>query len=171
MLDLWNYHTLFAIKKQVLCHILWLCYILSARGSNKMKKIGLIVLSAASMAVLFWAPTTYATCTPDKTKGVYCCGDVQTSIDFDSTSKLCSAAGASPITAIILWAINLMSIGVGIAVVIGIILGGIAYSMSDGDASKAKEGQGIIVNAIIGLFLFIFLYGAANFLIPGGLFK
>jgi hypothetical protein len=62
-----------------------------------------------------------------------------------------------------------MSMGVGIAVVIGIVLGGITYAMSDGDAGKAKEGQEIIVNAVIGLFLFIFLYAAANFLIPGGL--
>jgi len=137
-----------------------------------MKKIGLLVLSVLAITVLFYAPTTYAACTVDKSKGQYCCGDVQTSIDFtnDGKSKLCDAEGASPITAILLWAINIMAVGVGIAVTVGIIFGGIIYAMSDGDTGKAKEGREIIVNAIIGLFLFVFLYAGANFLIPGGLF-
>lgn len=108
------------------------------------------------------------------TVAAYSCGvdsnnqPIQTSIDFGS---YCSSAGANPMTAIILWAINFLAMGVGIAVVIGIIFGGITYAMSDGDAGKAKEGRGIIVNAVIGLFLFIFLWAAANFLVPGGLFK
>lgn len=104
----------------------------------------------------------------------YTCGGVETSVDFtmDGAYKgLCEADGASPISAMLLWAISIMSIGVGIAVVIGIILGGIKYAMSDGDTGKAKEGREIITNSIIGLFLFIFLYAGANFLIPGGLFK
>jgi len=99
---------------------------------------------------------------------------VTTAIDFTmggTFSKLCTSEGASPVSALILWTISFMAVGVGIAVVIGIIFGGISYTMSDGDAGKAKEGQGIIVNAVIGLFLFIFMYAAANFLIPGGLFK
>lgn len=128
----------------------------------------LLLLSTATVVSSFAVADAY-TCGKNN-KGE----DIQTSIDFTAGgtfSKLCNSTGSSPINALILWAIGIMAAGVGIAVVVGIIFGGIAYAMSDGDAGKAKEGQEIIANAIIGLFLFIFLYAGANFLIPGGLFK
>ena len=132
--------------------------------------ISLLLLSTATAASsLAVAGAAGYTCGKDSSNQ-----PIPTSIDFTmggAFSKLCDGDGASPINALLLWAISIMSIGVGIAVVIGIILGGIAYAMSDGDAGKAKEGQEMIGNAIIGLFLFIFLYAGANFLIPGGLFK
>lgn len=130
--------------------------------------ISLLLLSTATAASSLAVASAY-TCGKDS-NGT----PVETSVDFTmggAFSKLCDSDGASPINALLLWAISIMSIGVGIAVVVGIILGGIAYAMSDGDAGKAKEGQEMIGNAIIGLFLFIFLYAGANFLIPGGLFK
>lgn len=99
---------------------------------------------------------------------------IPTSIDFTAGgafSGLCNGDGASPINAMLLWAIGILGAGVGVAVVIGIVLGGITYAMSDGDEGKVKEGRGMVVNAVIGLFLFIFLWAAANFMIPGGVFK
>jgi hypothetical protein len=129
--------------------------------------ISLLVLSTAMVVSSLSVASAYTCGTDSNGK------KIETSIDFTmggTLPKLCSGTGSSPINALILWAITLMSMGVGIAVVIGIVFGGITYAMSDGDAGKAKEGQEIIVNAVIGLFLFIFLYAAANFLIPGGLF-
>lgn len=136
-----------------------------------MKKISLSAILVLATAVFVAAYSLPAT-----TVMAYSCGTdskgnpIQTSIDFGNSS-LCNADGANPITAILLWAIGFLAAGVGIAVVIGIIFGGITYAMSDGDAGKAKEGQGMIVNAVIGLFLFIFLWAGANFLIPGGVFN
>ena len=137
-----------------------------------MKKAFLSLIAVLSMALCLAAgslSTAYAayTCGTDSN------GDpVETSIDFTmgGTNTMCNAKGASPITALLLWVIGFMAGGVGIAVVIGIIFGGITYAMSDGDEGKAKEGREIIANAIIGLFLFIFLWAAANFIIPGGVF-
>ena len=129
--------------------------------------LGLVILGAATMVAL--APQLAAAAPPS-------CGKdgsgnpIYTSIDFGSTSKLCTGQGASPVTAILLWVINFLAVGVGVAVVIGIIFGGITYAMSDGDSGKAKQGMEIIANAIIGLFLFLFMYAAANFMVPGGLF-
>lgn len=93
---------------------------------------------------------------------------LETSIDFGA---LCNKPGVSPITAVILYIINFLSIGVGIGVVIGIIIGGLMYSTSDGNASNAQKGKDVITNSIIGLFLYIFLYAIANFFIPGGIFR
>lgn len=134
-----------------------------------MKKI----LTLSALVLLFSASLVGASLT---VASAYTCGKdsdgkpIETSIDFGN-STLCNGDGASPITAILLWAINIMGAGVGIAVVFGIVTAGIMYVMSDGDEGKVKEAREIIANAIIGLFLFIFLWAAANFLIPGGLFK
>lgn len=146
-------------------------YTLSQEELPKMKKasnISLAISTAAVFAAVLLPGTLAAaasTCGKDSSGT-----PIPTSIDFGNSS-FCNAEGASPITAILLWAISLLGIGVGIAVVVGIIFGGIAYAASDGDAGKAKEGQEIVTNSIIGLFLYIFLYAAANFLIPGGIFK
>lgn len=123
-----------------------------------------------TITALFASISLFVLVTVPSVSAAYTCGGVETTIDFGANSQLCTATGAGPVTAIMLWAINFLAIGVGIAVVIGIIFGGITYSMSDGDASKAKQGKDIITNAIIGLFLFLFLFAAANFLVPGGLF-
>lgn len=60
---------------------------------------------------------------------------------------------------------------VGIAVVGGITWGGILYTTSNGNASKAQQGITTIVNSVIGLLLFIFLFALANFLVPGGVIR
>ena len=118
------------------------------------------------MAITLSAVITASSLVAVNAAETYKCGTVDTSVNFN-----CPSTSEDGISSIILWAINFLAMGVGIAVVIGIIFGGITYAMSDGDAGKAKEGRGIIVNAVIGLFLFIFLWAAANFLVPGGLFK
>lgn len=58
---------------------------------------------------------------------------------------------------------------VGVAVVISIIIGGVQYSMSEGDPGKAAAAKNRIRNSIIALVTFILLSGMLNFLIPGGL--
>lgn len=58
---------------------------------------------------------------------------------------------------------------VGIAVVIGIAWGGMLYTTSNGNASKAQAGVTAIVNSIIGLLLFIFMFAISNYIVPGGI--
>jgi len=65
--------------------------------------------------------------------------------------------------------IDLLSAGVGVAVVISIIIGGIQYSSSAGDSSKITAAKNRIRNSIIALLMFLFLVAFLNFLIPGGL--
>lgn len=94
------------------------------------------------------------------------CNGVETSIDFE-----CNTHQTDSISAIIMYVINFMAIGVGIAVVAGIVWGGLTYARAGGDSSVTKQGMDMIRNAIIGLVLFIFMYAAADFLIPGGAFN
>lgn len=128
-----------------------------------MKKIIIVafgLFSLISLPLFALVPEANAAAT------TYDCNGIETSVDFH-----CNDNSTDGVSAILMYIINFMAIGVGIAVVVGIIFGGIKYASSDGEEAKAKEGREIITNSIIGLFLFIFLYAGANFLIPGGAFN
>ena len=66
-------------------------------------------------------------------------------------------------------AIDLLAAGVGVAVVISIVIGGIQYSTSAGDSSKVTAAKNRIRNSIMAFLLFLFLVAFLNFLIPGGI--
>lgn len=92
------------------------------------------------------------------------CGDIKTSI------IKCNTRGGNPVMSILIQVINFLAVGVGIAVVGGIIWGGMIYASSNGDSAKTKQAITIIVNAVVGLLLFMFMYALINFIVPGGLF-
>lgn len=131
-----------------------------------MKKRFAVLLPLALIAqVLFFVTPAHAyTCGTDASDN-----PIETSIKFDD--RLCNAGGASPITAILIMIINFMAGGVGAAVIIGIIFGGFMYMTSDGEEAKAKQGRQIIANSIIGAVLFLFMFAAVQFLVPGGVFN
>lgn len=107
--------------------------------------------------LLLTGNTAYAACaSPDA-------DDVKVAYDWDVNSDGCT--DTSDLTAI---TFRLLSGIVGIAVVGGITWGGMLYASSNGNASKAQQGITVIVNAVIGLLLFIFMFAIANFLVPGG---
>lgn len=64
--------------------------------------------------------------------------------------------------------ITLLSVVVGIAVVIGLIVGGIQYSSSGGDPQKVAKAKLHIRNSLLALLAFFFLYAFIKFLVPGG---
>jgi hypothetical protein len=65
--------------------------------------------------------------------------------------------------------ITFLSIGVGIAVVAGIAVGGVTYSLAQGNPAGAQKGITIITNAIVGLVLYLLMFALLQFLIPGGI--
>ena len=95
------------------------------------------------------------------------CGQVETSIDFNCKP---TDTGANTVTSLLLTIINFLAIGVGIAVVGGIVFGALRYTSAYGNAAQAQQGITVIVNAVIGLVLFILMYAILNFLVPGGVF-
>jgi hypothetical protein len=66
---------------------------------------------------------------------------------------------------------NWLSIGVTIAVLIGIVYGAIIYTTSGGSPERAKQGIGIIRTAILALLMFFMMWATLNWLVPGGLFN
>lgn len=64
--------------------------------------------------------------------------------------------------------ITLLTVLVGIAVVIGIIWGGIQIATSSGDPQKTAAGKGHIQNAVIAIIAYLILFAGLQWLLPGG---
>lgn len=118
------------------------------------------------------------------------CGGVQTAIiscnengkvtckDGNAPSNNRCADGSAPsavdsngVWGILKLAINIMTTGVGILAVGGIVYGSILYTSAGGSSEQTKKAMGIITNVVIGLVAYILMYAITNFLIPGGLFS
>jgi len=86
--------------------------------------------------------------------------------------------GTNPVTdptqngvwALLLVAINILTAGVGIAAVGGIVYGSILYTTAGGNADQTKKAIEFIRNVIIGLIAYGLMFAVLNFIIPGGLF-
>ncbi len=63
------------------------------------------------------------------------------------------------------WIINGIITVVGVVAVIMIILGGINYATSQGDAAKVKKGKDTILYGIIGLVIVILAFAIVNFVL------
>ena len=61
--------------------------------------------------------------------------------------------------------INVILGFMGVLLVVFVILGGFKYMMSKGDATAAKKGTDMIVNAVIGLAIVLAAYAIANFVV------
>lgn len=64
--------------------------------------------------------------------------------------------------------LNFLGAIVGLVVTISIVVGGIQYASSADDPSKVAAAKKRILNAVIALVAFLFLYGFLQWLVPGG---
>jgi hypothetical protein len=87
----------------------------------------------------------------------------------DNVTILKAACTKTPIISLLVTFIRFLTIGVGIAVAGGIITGGIIYGTARGNSSQTQKGVIVIVNAVVGLLLYLFMFAILNFLIPGGI--
>lgn len=128
----------------------------------KKKHLKLLTLVFLLAGLLFFvAPTAYAAE----------CGGVETSIIDCPDGSDTGEVKDSGVWQLLITIINWLTMGVGIAVVAGIVFGAVRYITSDGNPGQAQQGMSVITNAIIGLLLYLFMYAIINFLVPGGLFN
>jgi len=99
------------------------------------------------------------------------CGGVETSvISCPETGGETDDITQSGIWGILLLVINILTAGIGVAAVGGIVYGSILYTSAGGDAANVKKAKDIIVNVVIGLVAYAVMYSFLNYIIPGGLF-
>lgn len=81
------------------------------------------------------------------------------------TSTICQAATKDDSTKMTRTIINVMLQVLGILAVIMIIVGGIRYTISNGDASRVKAAKDTITYAVVGLIVALLSYAIVNFVI------
>lgn len=81
-----------------------------------------------------------------------------------STAEVCKAKDdsvSSPVQAVI----STLLFAIGIISVIMIIIGGIRYTLSNGDSSQIKSAKDTVLYAVIGLVVALLAYAIVNFVV------
>lgn len=115
--------------------------------------------------------------------GEYVCGtfdddekNVHTKFDFGCIGTQYAKNGqgpknVSPILDLTYAFVRFLSVGVGIVLAAAIIISGIQYSMSEGNAEVTQKAKARIRSAILGLAIYIFAFSILQYLVPGGVFN
>lgn len=82
----------------------------------------------------------------------------------------CDAEGGDAVTAVLKMILLIMSVGVGIVAVGGLVYGAILYTSAQDSQDQIRKAIGIIRGVVIGLVLYVFMVAIINFLVPGGVF-
>lgn len=82
----------------------------------------------------------------------------------------CDAEGGDAIIAVLKIVVLIMSVGVGIVAVGGLVYGAILYASAQDSQDQIRKSIGIVRGVIAGLVLYIFMVAIINFLVPGGVF-
>ena len=99
------------------------------------------------------------------------CGGVKTSIINCTPKPGATGAEATGVWSLLLMVINILTAGVGILAVAGIVYGSVMYASAGGNPENVKKARGIITNVVIGIIAYAFMYTILNFITPGGLFN
>ena len=101
------------------------------------------------------------------------CGEVTTSLikcdDIDKYSKVGENEGGY-IFDLLGFFIRILTTGVGIVAVGGIVYGAILYASAADNQAQVTKALEVIRNVVIGLVAYALMYVLIEFLIPGGLF-
>lgn len=129
-----------------------------------------VTAAASPLTGSFASFSTEAQCGPDETHPREFNGDV------DIRSCCPKSAGNPPTSVQCFFAkyinptVNLLAIGFGIIVTASVVAGGIQIGSSAGDSGKFAKGRSRIINSLLALGGFVFLYAFLQWVIPGGIF-
>ncbi|MBW4061187.1 hypothetical protein HJC99_01275 [Candidatus Saccharibacteria bacterium] len=100
-------------------------------------------------------------------------GCVKLSINVLSggNGQVCPTANQSVLVVYVIQILQLVALSIGGIIVLMIVIAGIQYIISAGDPGAIKSAKNRITNAITALVVYLFMYAALNFLIPGGIFN
>jgi len=102
---------------------------------------------------------------PEGDAGTDAC-DVKTSI-----IPVDCSTGGNPIWGLLLMAINILTAGIGIVAIGGIIYAAILWTTAEDKNAQIVKSKETIFNVVVGLVAFALLYAFLQFLIPGGVFN
>ena len=72
---------------------------------------------------------------------------------------------------LLLLIVNILTAGIGILGVGGIVYGSILYTTATDSAEQKKKAKEVIFNVVIGILAYALMYSFLNFIVPGGVFN
>jgi hypothetical protein len=149
---------------RTLAHKRYLSYFIGSM--NVKQKVAVMVVAAFSIVGIGLAvvPTAAADCGTIKTSIIG--GDVCKGMDNSKTGT----TQTNGVWKLLIFALNILTAGVGILAVGGIVYGSILYTTASDKAEQTKKAISIITNVVIGIIAYGLMYLGLNFLIPGGIF-
>ncbi len=108
---------------------------------------------------------------PQSAKAATTCGGVETSIINCGGSKDATKTEDNGLWQLLLITINILTAGVGVLALAGIVYGGILYTSSGGSPEQVKKARAVFTNVVIGVIAFGGMYALLNFIVPGGIFN
>lgn len=91
-------------------------------------------------------------------------------------AELCANSEGKDISKNSVWlllilALNILTAGIGVAAVAGVVYAAVLYTTAADSAEKVKKSKDILVQIAWGVVLYGFMFVLLNFLIPGGIFN
>jgi len=132
-----------------------------------------MVLGAVLIVPFFAATTAILPTSTVEAK----CGDVDTAlINCPTTNenddiKADEAIKNTGIWSLLIIAINILTAGVGVVALAGIVYGAVLYTSAGGNPEQVKKARTIFMNVAIGVIAFAAMFLLLNFLVPGGVFN
>lgn len=99
------------------------------------------------------------------------CGGVETAIISCGGDKGSSNVEDTGLWGILLMAINILTAGVGVLALAGIVYGAILWTSAGGSPEQIKKARTVFTNVVIGVVAFGGMYALLNFIVPGGVFN
>lgn len=118
------------------------------------------------MGALLLAPPAHAA-----KKSTTECAGVETSIIKCKGNNDSKNIEDNGVWQLLLMVINILTAGVGVVAVGGIVYGAILYASAEAKSDQVRQAKTIISNVAIGLVLFALMWAMLNFLVPGGVFS
>jgi hypothetical protein len=133
----------------------------------KQKIFQLILATGITLSVGVLVPYATVGAADPKLK----CAGVETSIIACTQGANADSAKKSGIWGVLIIALNILTAGVGIVAVGGVVYAAILYSSASDRAEQVKHAKDILQNIAIGIGLYAGMYLFLNFLVPGGIFS
>ncbi len=126
-----------------------------------------IILIALGVIGLVVAPVIATTPVGAQTT----CGGVETSVISCTGDDGKNGLESSGLWSLLLMGITILTAGVGVLALAGIVYGAILYTSAGGNPEQVKKAINIFTNVAIGVIAFAGMYVLLNFIIPGGVFN
>ena len=126
-----------------------------------MKKIFATIISVVMSALLVTAPAL-AVCSADQKAQ----GCVDTAILGEGGCS-CDDGQGSGITHILKLVVDILTVGVGVLGVLGIVITGIQYLTSGGNEEQMRKAKRRLFEIVIGLIAYVLIYAVLTWLLPG----